>query len=131
MKFFCDNCNAQYMIADEKVGTRGVKVKCKKCAHVILVKPASDAAGATSSEFGADKTLVGVSLPSQPAHEKAEAELSGAFDSLLSESSAQPAQETGPAGASLPAVSDDGASKREPRSSRAKKFGTWRSTTVR
>ena len=31
MKFSCDQCSAQYMIADEKVGDRGVKVKCKKC----------------------------------------------------------------------------------------------------
>ena len=30
MKFECDSCHAQYMIADEKVGKRGVKVKCKR-----------------------------------------------------------------------------------------------------
>lgn len=41
MKFSCDSCNAQYMIADEKVGARGVKVKCKKCSHIIIVKPAA------------------------------------------------------------------------------------------
>jgi len=29
------------MIADEKVGAKGVKVKCKKCAHIIIVKPAT------------------------------------------------------------------------------------------
>jgi predicted Zn finger-like uncharacterized protein len=39
MKFECDSCNAQYMIADEKVGKRGVKVKCKRCSHVIVVRP--------------------------------------------------------------------------------------------
>ncbi len=39
MKFECDACHAQYMIADEKVGKRGVKVKCKKCQHVIIVRP--------------------------------------------------------------------------------------------
>ena len=39
MKFSCDQCSAQYMIADEKVGPKGVKVKCKKCAHIIIVKP--------------------------------------------------------------------------------------------
>ena len=37
-KFACDQCNAQYMIADEKIGARGVKVKCKKCSHIIVVK---------------------------------------------------------------------------------------------
>jgi predicted Zn finger-like uncharacterized protein len=39
MKFECDSCHAQYMIADEKVGKRGVKVKCKRCSHVIVVRP--------------------------------------------------------------------------------------------
>lgn len=48
MKFSCDQCHAQYMIADEKVGPRGVKVKCKKCGNVIVVKPAADAAPAPS-----------------------------------------------------------------------------------
>lgn len=38
MKFFCDNCQAQYMISDEKVGPAGVRVRCKKCGHVIYVK---------------------------------------------------------------------------------------------
>ncbi len=38
MKFLCDNCQAQYMIADEKVGPAGVRVRCKKCSHVIFVK---------------------------------------------------------------------------------------------
>jgi len=38
MRFTCDSCSAQYMISDEKVGPNGVKVRCKKCGHVILVK---------------------------------------------------------------------------------------------
>jgi predicted Zn finger-like uncharacterized protein len=46
MKFLCDQCDAQYMIADSKVGPRGVKVKCKKCDHVIVVN--HPAAGDTS-----------------------------------------------------------------------------------
>ncbi|MBI5508892.1 MAG: zinc-ribbon domain-containing protein [Deltaproteobacteria bacterium] len=50
MKFSCDQCNAQYMIADEKVGARGVKVKCKKCGHVIVVKPAAAAAAPEPTE---------------------------------------------------------------------------------
>lgn len=40
MKFQCDSCQASYKIADEKVGTRGVKVRCKKCEYVIIVRPA-------------------------------------------------------------------------------------------
>lgn len=43
MKFECDKCHAQYMIADEKLGKKGVKVKCKKCQHVIIVRPGAGA----------------------------------------------------------------------------------------
>src|SRR5512146_1441618 len=44
MKFTCDSCNAQYMISDDKVGPAGVKVRCKKCGHVILVRRVAEAA---------------------------------------------------------------------------------------
>jgi len=37
MRFSCDSCGAQYMISDEKVGPKGVRVRCKKCSHVVLV----------------------------------------------------------------------------------------------
>ncbi|MEW5854612.1 MAG: GYF domain-containing protein, partial [Myxococcota bacterium] len=43
MKFVCDSCQAQYLIADEKVGARGVKVKCKKCGNVIIIRPGNGA----------------------------------------------------------------------------------------
>lgn len=42
MRFVCDSCRAQYQIADEKVGAKGVKVRCKKCGYVILVKPGQE-----------------------------------------------------------------------------------------
>ena len=48
MRFVCDSCRAQYMISDEKVGPEGVKVRCKKCGYVILVKKA-DANGHAES----------------------------------------------------------------------------------
>lgn len=54
MRFVCDSCRAQYMISDEKVGPKGVKVKCKKCGYVILVKKA-DGAKAPVSSVGADQ----------------------------------------------------------------------------
>ena len=38
MRFVCESCRAQYMINDEKVGPKGVKVRCRKCGYVILVK---------------------------------------------------------------------------------------------
>jgi predicted Zn finger-like uncharacterized protein len=85
MKFTCESCNAQYMISDEKVGPSGVKVRCKKCGHVILVRrgapapaeapaaaapaPASDAAGESAPAGGAGTSAPGL-----------EAELGQAFD---------------------------------------------------
>jgi len=49
MRFACDSCRAQYNIADEKVGERGVKVRCKKCGHVIHVRrPEAEAEGAVA-----------------------------------------------------------------------------------
>jgi predicted Zn finger-like uncharacterized protein len=50
MKFECDSCHAQYMIADEKVGKRGVKVKCKRCSHVIVVRPEGAAVAAVAAD---------------------------------------------------------------------------------
>lgn len=50
MRFVCDSCRAQYMISDDKVGPKGVKVRCKKCSHLILVRKTQDAAPATAPE---------------------------------------------------------------------------------
>ena len=45
MRFVCESCRAQYMINDDKVGPKGVKVRCRKCGYVITVKrPRGDAA---------------------------------------------------------------------------------------
>jgi predicted Zn finger-like uncharacterized protein len=49
MKFSCDDCGAQYMIADEKIGPRGVKVRCKKCANVIILRPSKGPATTVSA----------------------------------------------------------------------------------
>src|SRR5688572_20762263 len=73
MKFSCDQCHAQYMIADEKVGDRGVKVKCKKCGHVIIVKPAAAAEAPDAAPEAA-------SAPSAPPPGD---QLGGAFDSMF------------------------------------------------
>ncbi len=48
MKFYCDSCQTKYSIADEKVRGKVLKVRCKKCSHVITVRepraPAAPAA---------------------------------------------------------------------------------------
>ncbi|RKH64629.1 DUF4339 domain-containing protein [Corallococcus interemptor] len=53
MRFVCDSCRAQYMISDDKVGPKGVKLRCKKCGHTILVRPAGASA---AKEGGAEAT---------------------------------------------------------------------------
>ena len=43
MKVICDSCHAKYSLSDDKL-TKGktFKIKCKKCGHVILVKPVEE-----------------------------------------------------------------------------------------
>ena len=49
MRFACDNCHAQYIINDEKVGPKGAKLHCKRCSQVILVRlPQTSAAAPTA-----------------------------------------------------------------------------------
>ena len=38
MKISCQSCNAKYTIADEKVLGKIVKIRCKKCSNVIIVR---------------------------------------------------------------------------------------------
>ncbi len=40
MKFLCDQCKAKYQIADEKVAGKTVRMKCRKCGHMIEVRAA-------------------------------------------------------------------------------------------
>ena len=42
MRFTCGECNAQYMISDDKVGGKGVRVRCKKCGNIVTVRPKSE-----------------------------------------------------------------------------------------
>jgi predicted Zn finger-like uncharacterized protein len=49
MKFTCDSCSAQYMISDDKVGPNGVKVRCKKCGKVVLVRRAAEVTPAATT----------------------------------------------------------------------------------
>jgi predicted Zn finger-like uncharacterized protein len=84
MKFSCDRCDAQYMISDEKVGPNGVKVRCKKCSNVILVRRAA--------ENGAISAQVPAPAPATtPTGEGLEAELGHAFDNAFGD--AQPKQD--------------------------------------
>jgi predicted Zn finger-like uncharacterized protein len=84
MKFTCDKCSAQYMISDEKVGPNGVKVRCKKCGNVVVVRrPAQAPAAAPAAEArpAAPSTAAGGN--------GLDAELGQAFDTAFGEARAQ------------------------------------------
>jgi predicted Zn finger-like uncharacterized protein len=37
MKFVCENCKAKYQIGDEKVAGKTLRMKCRRCGHMIQV----------------------------------------------------------------------------------------------
>ncbi len=42
MKIVCDSCGTKYSIADDKVRGKVFKIRCKKCAHIIIVRGNED-----------------------------------------------------------------------------------------
>jgi len=57
------------MIGDEKLGQRGVKVRCKKCSYVIILRPPGYAAGSKKGQApitaDVDETELKTSLPEE------------------------------------------------------------------
>jgi predicted Zn finger-like uncharacterized protein len=51
MKFLCPSCKAKYQIGDEKVAGRSVRMKCRKCGHIIQV---SSIAGVGDALLGSE-----------------------------------------------------------------------------
>jgi predicted Zn finger-like uncharacterized protein len=105
MRFSCDSCGAQYMISDDKVGPGGVKVRCKRCGQVVLVRPA---AGAAPVVEPAPQAQPAPPAPSEGASRAAEtgldAELGLAFDSVFGGGGAPaPAPEAAPEQPAQPA----------------------------
>lgn len=43
MKFVCDRCRTRYSIADEKVRGKVLKVRCKTCSNIIVVRESTAA----------------------------------------------------------------------------------------
>ncbi len=39
MRFVCEQCQTRYTIPDDKARGRALKVRCKKCGNVIVIKP--------------------------------------------------------------------------------------------
>src|SRR5262245_11942105 len=70
MRFVCDSCRAQYMISDDKVGAKGVKVRCKKCGYVILVRRADSTQVASMPQGGPEMAAASGSLPTEPTYDR-------------------------------------------------------------
>jgi predicted Zn finger-like uncharacterized protein len=81
MKVVCDSCRTQYLVPDEKVGPRGIKIRCKKCGHIIIWRPAQEA----QEPQAQPQTGPSLSSVSDPFAEKSGEgdELGQAFDRLL------------------------------------------------
>jgi predicted Zn finger-like uncharacterized protein len=117
MRFVCDSCHAQYMISDDKVGANGVKVRCKKCGNVIVVRNPQDAgAEAEAALRGLEESAPPPPAPEAPTGENSifsdvdDAEIGAAFESALGERQDEPPAAQGneppPVEANLPPVSD-------------------------
>ena len=82
MKFSCDSCGAQYMISDDKVGPNGVKVRCKKCSNIVVVRRTPAAEAVAPQPAPAPDPA-----PNQPTRKELglEEELGQAFDAAFGE----------------------------------------------
>ncbi len=57
MRFVCEQCQTRYTIPDEKARGRALKVRCKKCNGIIVIRP--EAAAAAEQAFSdADATAI-------------------------------------------------------------------------
>src|SRR5262249_55546182 len=116
MRFVCDSCRAQYMISDDKVGPSGVKVRCKKCSNVIVVRRPQEAADADAVLRGLEESIPQPPAPEAPTGENSifsdvdDDEIGAAFESALGERSDEPPPQDEepppPVEANLPPVSD-------------------------
>ena len=49
VKFFCEQCKAKYQIADERVVGKTVRMKCRKCGHLVEVRATVTESSASTS----------------------------------------------------------------------------------
>jgi predicted Zn finger-like uncharacterized protein len=63
MKFVCDRCSTRYSISDEKVQGKVLKIRCKTCSHIIVLREQTGASGeivgAAAAGGGASQVLRG------------------------------------------------------------------------
>jgi predicted Zn finger-like uncharacterized protein len=56
MRFVCETCNTRYIIPDERARGRVLKVRCKKCGNVIVLRPDEGAKGSGEASKPAGAT---------------------------------------------------------------------------
>jgi predicted Zn finger-like uncharacterized protein len=52
VKFLCDQCKTKYQIADEKAVGKTLRMKCRKCGHLIEVRAAAAVTGSSAPPPG-------------------------------------------------------------------------------
>jgi len=71
VKFLCEQCKAKYQIDDAKVAGKTVRMKCRKCGHLIEVRAeVTETSVATALPQG-DETRIGAPDPAILAAQKA------------------------------------------------------------
>jgi predicted Zn finger-like uncharacterized protein len=66
VKFLCDQCKAKYQIADEKAAGKTVRMKCRKCGHLIEVRAALAAVAESTAPQGGAAAASGAAAPRAP-----------------------------------------------------------------
>jgi|GEM_PF-7103687 predicted Zn finger-like uncharacterized protein len=89
MKFVCDKCKTKYSIADEKVRRKVLKIRCKNCANVIIVREAVDSKVAAAGGGALSQAFEGAfSEKKKPARKKTAVPPPPAIGSTLPKSEA-------------------------------------------
>ena len=84
MRFSCSRCDAQYTISDEKVRGKVIKVRCKRCNHLLVIRDRHQARPAA-----ADKSRINREIVQDGSLEQ---EFERAFGNIVSSSDPEAAQ---------------------------------------
>lgn len=85
MKFICENCKAKYQIGDDKIAGRSVRMKCRRCGHLIQLS-----ASVTAGDGGAGTADTSASAPHETVEPSAVESTSSASMKLAELLAAQP-----------------------------------------
>src|SRR5260221_14477556 len=66
MKFVCENCKAKYQIGDDKVAGKTLRMKCRKCGHMIQVSATVTESSVSQQIPGAGRAELHVDAAAAP-----------------------------------------------------------------